>query len=184
LIFEEQYLHVEDYAFWSNALYKTKLGNVGGEPLLLYRVHGSQVSNVFEELQKRNKREVFKIHCRRLNLDDTDEALDIYASVAEADPIYSSFDFLDKCEQFMLQLTTINNTKPFCSAVFLENMLALHWIRLCANSRLGLKAIKKCCKSSFYKREYYTGKDLFIFFFKCLFKIKYKKSWIYNVVFR
>ncbi|GAB6010885.1 glycosyltransferase family 2 protein [Viscerimonas tarda] len=184
LKFEEQYLHVEDYAFWSKALYKTKLGNVGGAPLLLYRVHQSQVSSMYEELQTRNKREVFKIHCQQLGLDDSEDGLDVYASVAEADPIYSSFDFLDKCEQFMLLLTTKNDTKPFCSSVFLNNMLALHWIRLCANSRIGLKALRRCKISPLYNKKYYTNRDKLILFFKCLFKIKYKKSWIYHVVFR
>jgi glycosyltransferase involved in cell wall biosynthesis len=184
LRFEEQYLHVEDYALWSKALYLTKLGNVGGKPLLLYRVHKSQVSSLYEALQTHNKREVFKIHCQHLNLDESDEGLEIYSSVAAADPLYSSFDFLKKCEQFMLLLTNINTVKPFCSSIFLENMLALHWIRLCANSRIGLKVLKLCRKSPFYKKKYYTKRDELILFFKCLFKIKYKKSWIYNVIFR
>jgi glycosyltransferase involved in cell wall biosynthesis len=184
LKFEEQYLHVEDYAFWSKALYKTKLGNIGGEPLLWYRVHSSQVSSLFEETQRQNKREVFKIHCRQLHLDESDEGLEIYASVAEANPLYASFDFLDKCEHFMLNLIKINNQRPFCSAVFLKNMLALHWIRLCANSRLGLKAMNRCRKSPLYNRDCYKNRDLLLLFFKCLFRIKYKKSWIYNVVFK
>ncbi|MFR9166729.1 MAG: glycosyltransferase family 2 protein [Dysgonomonas sp.] len=56
LHFEEQYLHVEDYALWSKAMYVTKLANLGGEPLLLYRVHTSQVSSLNEELQLSNKK--------------------------------------------------------------------------------------------------------------------------------
>ena len=61
LKFEPEYLHVEDYALWSEAMYKTKLGNLS-EPLLLYRVHKQQVSSLHEELQTENKKKVFKIH--------------------------------------------------------------------------------------------------------------------------
>ena len=184
LQFEEQYLHVEDYAFWSKALYKTKLGNIGGESLLLYRVHPSQVSSMYEDLQRQNKKSVFKIHCQQLGLNYSDEALDIYASVAEANPTHSSFEYLNKCEQFMKALITKNETEPFCSSVFLNNMLALHWIRLCANSHLGLKVLKRCKMSSLYVAQCYTSRDKLILFFKCLFRIKYKKSWIYGVIFR
>lgn len=184
LKFEAEYLHVEDYAFWSKALYKTKLANLDGHSLLLYRVHQLQVSTIHEELQTSNKKEVFKIHCEKLGLDNSEKGLEVYASVAEANPLYQSLDFIDNCEEFMLSLIDKNRTDPFCSSVFLDNMLALHWIRLCANSRLGLKVLKKCKSSVLYDKKYYTNSDIFILFFKCLFKIKYKKSWIYNIVFR
>ena len=152
--------------------------------MLLYRIHKTQVSTKYEDIQTQNKREVFKIHCEQLDLDMSDTSLDIYASVAEADPIHSSFEFLDKCESFMKSLIEKNDTDPFCSSLFLKNMLALHWIRICANSRIGIKVLKKCKSSVLYKDEFYTKRDMVILYFKCLFKIKYKKSWIYNVVFR
>ncbi len=184
LKFETEYLHVEDYAFWSKAIYVTKLANIPGEPLLYYRVHAAQVSSKYEELQTQNKKKVFKIHCKKLNLDYSDEAMEIYSSVAEANPVYSSIEFLEKCEDFMCRLIKKNEIEPFCCSVFLNNMLALHWIRLCANSRLGLKIISKCKQSGLYNKNYYKKQDIAIFYFKCLFKIKYKKSWIYNILFR
>ncbi len=82
LKFELEYLHVEDYALWSQAIYKTKIANIG-EPLLLYRVHQSQVSSLNEDLQTENKKKVFKIHCEHLNLPVNDEFIAVYTSVAE-----------------------------------------------------------------------------------------------------
>lgn len=182
--FEEEYLHVEDYALWSKAIYKTKLANIGGEPLLLYRIHQTQVSSLYEDLQLENKKKVFKIHCAHLDIDSSDEVLDVYASVAEAVPSQSSFDYLKKCEHFMLALIEKNRKVSFCSQAFLEDMLSLHWIRLCANSRLGLKVLNTCFSSALYCKEVYSFRDKLILFVKCLFKLRYKKSLVYKIIFR
>lgn len=184
LKFELDYLHVEDYALWSKAIYQTKIANID-EPLLLYRVHPNQVSSLNELLQIQNKRSVFKIHCQQLGLPNDDAFLDIYASVAEATPFVQSVTYLQKCESFMLKLIDINAKKPFCDAHYLENMLALHWLRLCANSQLGLSVIKTLKGSPLYKKKAYTIRDIFVLYCKCLFKIGYnKKSFIYKVILR
>ena len=183
LKFEAEYLHVEDYALWSQAIYKTKLANLG-EPLLLYRVHKSQISSIHEDLQIENKKRVFKIHCNHLGLPTDEEYIDIYASVAECVPLYSSFEYLDKCEAFMLSLIQLNENKPFCDNAFLIKMLAVTWLRLCANSRLGLKVVKKLKASSLYRKADYSSRDLVIFYTKCTFRLTYKKSLIYKLVFR
>jgi glycosyltransferase involved in cell wall biosynthesis len=183
LSFEKQYLHVEDYALWSKALYCTKLGNID-EPLLLYRVHEHQVSTLNELSQINNKKEVFKIHCDKLGLDSSPESLDIYASVAESVPLYSSLEYVSKCEQFMIHLLGKNEKDSFCSQKYLKEMLSLHWVRLCANSRLGLVVLKKCFDSPLYIRKNYKKSDYIILYFKCLFKLEYKKSFLYKIVFR
>lgn len=183
LKFEQEYLHVEDYALWSEAIYKTKIGNIN-EPLLLYRVHQSQVSTMHEDLQSENKKKVFKIHCSHLGLSVDDDFIDIYSSVAECVPMHSSFTYLDKCEEFMCNLIKLNQEKPFCDAVYFDRMLSIHWLRLCANSRLGLKVIKRLKNSPLYKKENYTSRDFAILYTKCIFRLKYKKSLIYKLVFR
>jgi len=183
LSFEKEYLHVEDYALWTQAIYKTKIANIG-EPLLLYRIHQHQVSSMYEDIQTDNKKKVFKIHSRHLGLPSDDDSIDIYASVAECVPQYSTFDYLDKCEKLMLKLISINNDMHFCDMGYLRYMLSLHWLRLCANSRLGFKVINRLKKSPLYKTQNYTGRDLAIFYTKCTFRLKYKKSLIYKLVFR
>ena len=183
LSFEKEYLHVEDYALWSEAIYKTKLANIG-EPLLLYRVHQQQVSSLHEDLQAENKKKVFKIHCKHLGLPADNDFIDVYASVAECVPLHSSFSYLDRCEELMVKLVTINKEKPFCDMVYLEHMLSIHWLRLCANSRLGLKVMRRLKQSVFYVKKNYTSRDFAILYTKCTFKLKYKKSLIYKLVFR
>jgi glycosyltransferase involved in cell wall biosynthesis len=183
LSFGAEYLHVEDYALWSQALYLTKLANVD-EGLLLYRVHQQQVSSLHEELQIENKKKVFRIHCKHLGLPETEEFLDIYASVAECIPKQSSIDYLKKCEDFMLSLIRINNEKPFCDSKYLEKLLSIHWLRLNANSRLGLKVMKPLKTSPLYKKENYTRRDLMVLNVKCIFKLKYKQSSIYKLIYR
>lgn len=183
LKFEQEYLHVEDYALWSKAIYKTKIANIP-EPLLLYRVHEHQVSSLHEEIQTENKKEVFKIHCTYLGLPTDKESMDVYASVAESVPTHSSFEYLSKCEELMLSLVEINKKKPFCNNEYLDYMLSLHWIRLCANSRLGLKVVRRLKGSPLYKKENYTFRDFVVFYTKCTFRLRYKKSLIYKIVFR
>lgn len=183
LEFEMEYLHVEDYAFWSKAIYKTKIANIG-EPLLLYRVHENQVSSLNEQLQQENKKKVFKIHCSQLGLPTDNDFLDVYASVAEAVPSENSVFFLKKCENFMQDLLQINDQTPFCDKKYLKDLLAIHWLRLCANSQLGIGVIKVLKGSSIYNRLAYSTKDMLILYFKCLFKIEYRKSFIYKILFR
>lgn len=183
LKFELDYLHVEDYALWSKAIYKTKIANIG-EPLLLYRVHPNQVSTLNEQLQIDNKKEVFKIHCKQLGLPSDAIFLNVYASVAEAVPLEKSVDYLQKCESFITDLLDLNKANPFCNHNYLKELLAIHWLRLCANSQLGLKAITLLKKSPIYTRKVYSTRDMLILYFKCLFKIEYKKSFLYNIVFK
>ncbi|MBK5721482.1 glycosyltransferase [Dysgonomonas sp. Marseille-P4677] len=183
LKFEEEYLHVEDYALWSKAIYKTKVANIN-EPLLLYRVHESQVSTIHEDLQTENKKKVFKIHCSHLGLPVDDDSIDVYSSVAESVPLYSSFKYLDKCESLMCSLMRINKDHSFCDAKYLEYMLSIHWLRLCANSRLGLRVLRRLKDSPLYKEQNYTSRDFAILYTKCTFRLKYKKSLIYKLVFR
>lgn len=183
LKFQSEYLHVEDYALWSEALYKTKLANLS-EPLLLYRVHKAQISSIHEELQLENKKRVFRIHCQNLGLPVDEEYINIYASVAECVPMHSSFEYLDKCEAFMLSLIQLNEDKLFCDKTFLARLLSVTWLRLCANSCLGLKVMKRMKASSLYNKADYSSRDLAIFYTKCTFRLKYKKSFIYKIVFR
>lgn len=183
LRFEQEYLHVEDYAFWSEAIYKTKIANIN-EPLLLYRVHPHQVSSIHEELQTENKKKVFRIHCRELGLPADDDSLDVYASVAECVPTHSSLKYLDKCEEFMISLIRLNEVQPFCDNDYLKLLLSFHWLRLCANSRIGLKVLKKLKSSELYVEKNYRRRDFAILYTKCTFKLKYKKSFIYKVAFR
>ena len=182
LNFGTEYLHVEDYALWSQALYMTKLANLD-EPLLLYRVHAQQVSSLNDILQIANKKKVFKIHCKHLGLPQDEESLNIYASVAECVPAEFSLSFLSKCEKFMLSLIRINGQKPFCDNKYLEHLLSVHWLRLCANSMTGFKVKKILKASTLYKRENYSFRDMIVLNVKCTFRLKYKQSFLHKLIY-
>lgn len=181
--FEDEYLHVEDYALWSKVMYKTKLANLN-EPLLYYRVHESQISTIYEERQLKNKSKVFKIHCDNLGLPVDEHALKIYASVAEAVPLEKNVQFLEECVDLMNVIIAKTTSINFCDQEYLKRMLSLHWIRLCANSQLGLGVLKTCFSSTMYNRECYTFRDYIILYIKCLFRLEYKKSFLYKLFFR
>lgn len=183
LRFEAAYLHVEDYAFWSQAIYQTKLANIG-EPLLLYRVHANQVSTLHDHLQIENKKKVYAIHLKQLGIAVTDRNLQIHASIAECIPAISkSVEFLKACELYMLDLLKLNKDKGFCNHDYLQKMLSVHWLRLCANSQLGFSCFKVLKSSKLYIRNNYTTQDVLIMNFKFLFRIKYKESKIYTLLY-
>lgn len=183
LLFEKEYLHVEDYALWVKASYVTKLANLS-KPLLYYRIHESQISSLNEKRQIENKKNVFKIHCERWNLPQTKDFISVYASVAECVPEEYSISYLDRCEEFMLTVLKKNQEVQYCSDCYLQELLSLHWIRLCANSTLGMKAIKKCKESQFYIKSNYSHKDILFLYIKSLLRIEYKKSILYSLLFR
>lgn len=180
LRFEKEYLHVEDYAFWSKAIYKTQLANIG-EPLLLYRIHANQVSTLHDTLQEENKKKVFAIHLNELGIENTPENLHLHASVASCVPReVKSKKYLKSCENYMLDLLKLNENKHFCKHDYLKKMLSIHWLRLCANSQLGFSSLKTLKQSPLYVRNNYTMQDMAIMYFKISFKIKYKQSKIYS----
>ena len=183
LRFEDEYLHVEDYALWSKAMYKTKLANIN-EPLLYYRVHESQISTIYEERQQKNKSKVFKIHCDNLGLPVDEHTLKIYASVADAVPLEQNISFLEECALLMIEIIEKTNSMNFCNQEYLTRMLSLHWIRLCANSQLGLSVLKTCFASPMYNKQHYTSRDFIVLYIKCLFRLEYKKSFLYKLFFR
>ncbi len=183
LSFEKEYLYVEDYALWVKASYITKLANLS-EPLLYYRVHDSQVSVLNEQKQIDNKKTVFQIHCEKLGLPITPDFLDLYSSVAECVPKISSLEYLQKCENLIFSLLSKTHTNGFHASEYLERLLSLHWLRLCANSRLGLQAIGYCKKSKLYIKGNYSNQDILILYIKCIFRMEYKKSFLYKIFFR
>lgn len=183
LKFESAYLHVEDYALWSKAVYKTRLANIG-EPLLYYRVHPNQVSSLYNKVQRENKREVFKLHLKELGIPVTKENLDYHSSLAECVPLQvKNKDFLNQCEAYMQFLQKQYDEKNFGNRDYLTRMLSIHWLRLCANAQLGLKTIKQVKQSIYYKPQNYKIQDFLIFYLKCIFKIKYGESFLYRWLF-
>lgn len=183
LKFESEYLHVEDYAFWSKAVYRTKLANIG-EPLLYYRVHPNQVSSLHNKLQRENKRQVFKLHLEEFGIPITDDNLDFHSSIAECVPAkVRSLAFIQQCETYMQLLENQYKQNGFSNIAYLKKMLSIHWLRLCANAQLGLKTFKLAKQSEFYDKKNYKTQDFLIFYIKCIFKIKYGESFLYRFLF-
>ena len=50
LVFDNQYLHAEDYELWTRFAFKTKIANIP-EYLLDYRIHDAQISSQHSDLQ-------------------------------------------------------------------------------------------------------------------------------------
>lgn len=64
--FNEEKKHVEDYDFWSKVIWKGKLYNIQ-EVLYHYRIHGNQVSNTYNEIQKKGDIPIKLVFFKKLN---------------------------------------------------------------------------------------------------------------------
>lgn len=64
--FNEEKKHVEDYDFWSRVIWKGKLYNIQ-EVLYHYRIHETQVSTTYNEIQKKGDVPIKLVFFKKLN---------------------------------------------------------------------------------------------------------------------
>lgn len=64
--FDENKKHVEDYDFWSRVIWKGKLYNIQ-EVLYYYRIHENQVSNTYNEIQRKGDIPIKLVFFKKLN---------------------------------------------------------------------------------------------------------------------
>ena len=151
LNFDENYVHAEDYEFWTRLLKYGKIGNLP-DILLKYRVHETQVSNVYNEEQflidKKVKQNLF---LKYFNIKVEDSILNLFdkKELAEEDSLSLS--------KFYLQLIDRNNLlKLFDKEWFIGKFR-----KSIRNSILSLKTISlsyffKLLKSKVFFNDIFT----------------------------
>jgi glycosyltransferase involved in cell wall biosynthesis len=88
----EQYLHAEDYAFWIKLSNYTKI-DILPEILLIYRLHGNNISEIQVEFQKKQTSEIRRIQLSDLGMYLSDNELTLYESFIDDDLFYTPDEF-------------------------------------------------------------------------------------------
>jgi len=151
LNFDENYIHAEDYEFWTRLIQYGKIRNLP-DTLLKYRVHETQVSNVYNEEQflidKKVKQNLF---LKYFNIKVEDSILNLFYKKELA------IEEAVSLNKFYLQLIERNNQlKLFDKKWFLEK-----FNKSIRNSILSLKTISlsyffKLLKSKVFFNDIFT----------------------------
>jgi glycosyltransferase involved in cell wall biosynthesis len=163
-VYREDYPHSEDYDLWSRLVF---LGNCKNIPeyLLSYRVHGNQVSTVYET-QKYNT--VTKIQTNILS------RFDIIPSASESAVLLNLFKGISRKDRAYLKETALLINKLYTHFVQKypqykdthAQILVSRWFRVCGNSGLGISNIKNAFSLSFFRLKYLKFKDVIKLLYK------------------
>lgn len=184
LLYEKEYIHVEDHQLWLRFAQVSKLAILPAI-LLNYRVHDSNISKVFQEKQAVIETKIRKEILSSFGVSNTAEDLICYnAFVAklkqEKNPFLTihSFDSLEELKRLLALITSLllaNREKKIVSPTILEKRFGQLLWKICTTStHLGVDGLKIVFKNDVF-RFYHPGKLAVLkFIFKSIFKKSYR----------
>ena len=124
LIFDFNYLHAEDYKFWTELINFTKVKNFE-EPLLYYRIHKNQISSKYNDIQVYNTQKIKEEYILKAGF--TKEVL-FYFILESIDELADS----DKIKMILscISLYTQNKDINFFDKLILEDFVGEKWKNL------------------------------------------------------
>jgi len=129
LYFDKSYPHAEDFELWVRTLAFFDIANIG-EVLLLYRVHGGQVSERFTAEMMESSGRVRKAQLARLGLRVTDRELEFHQSVCTS-RFTASVSFMEAADAWLCRIKESNDAlKTYPEPAFSEVLLE-RWFSLC-----------------------------------------------------
>ena len=153
LKYEEEYLHAEDYGFWSRISQYGEVQNLK-QVGLLYRKHPNQYTRVFTEQMKKATRRIRKDYTIRLGLTLTDVELSLLNNIAEKKYIdAASFDIKEAANLLNVLVHDLPNLGLSRNSV--EKVIYSLWLQLCGE-------LQKKSKYSLYGEFRMFKKDLSI----------------------
>jgi glycosyltransferase involved in cell wall biosynthesis len=140
ILFDEHFVHTEDYELWTRLIAKTKFANLP-EKLLLYRRHSSQISSVYTSEQLILNKQISVNYLKQIGWKNM-EAITWYFSLLEKDRI----TFKDGLIAYQ-SIYDENRDKKFFSTIHFENQLKKRFFDYCLDqktmSQKNYKLVKK-----------------------------------------
>ncbi len=159
----ENFIHAEDYAFWIKLSNYTHL-DILPEFLLLYRLHGNNISEVHVESQKKQTSQLRRIQLSDLGIELTDDELKLYESFIDDDLFYKPIEF-EKILNIIQLLILKNKEKKL-----LDIQLLFNYFEKKVKDYIELNSYRM--KNEF--NEYF--KSIFVGSFKDQLKLKVKNK--------
>lgn len=133
-LFDKEWLHVEDYELWTRLATTGKMTNIK-QPLLKYRWHDSNVSNIYSEVQEHSKNKIIKLQLEKLSIIPTEKDLELHRvtfnlyTLGQKNKINTKQ--FKEINEWFAKLREQNKLKQVYSQSDLEAFLWSRWIVLC-----------------------------------------------------
>jgi glycosyltransferase involved in cell wall biosynthesis len=140
ILFDEHFVHAEDYELWTRLITKTRFANLP-EKLLLYRKHSSQISSVHTDEQLKLNKEISLNYLKSFGWFDF-KGITWYFSLNEKD----RNTFKDGLMAYQ-SIYNENRKQKFFSTIHFENQLKKRFFDYCLDqktmSQKNYKLVKK-----------------------------------------
>lgn len=140
---------VEDSKMWFDVSRKYKVANIH-KYLVHYRVHSGNISDMGEK-HLTNSKKLFRYIFKTLDIDPTEEELEIHYSIKNNKPI-TNYNQLFEIEKWLLKIFEANLKTKNYDQYILQKVIFNRWTKVCYKAKeLGFKAIKKYFNSPIFK---------------------------------
>jgi glycosyltransferase involved in cell wall biosynthesis len=164
--YNANFIHAEDYKLWTDLYSFGDFMNVK-KPLLKYRHHSLQVSNLKNESQLNISSLIRELYLKQLNFSLSQKQFEILNYIGN-NFFISSKQILNEIEECLLHLYNQNKTHQKFNDNSFKRFMFKFWLDSCGNTNLGLSAyfqffkssISSYCKLSFYNRMIFIAKCL------------------------
>ena len=139
-LFDESFIHAEDYELFTRMSHYTKLGNIP-YVLHLYRKHSNAVSVVFKDIQQTNTRIIKQRELAYFGVNATEQLVDDFTALNYQDysHIVSSPNNIKDMLETMLKSNAVSQV--YDRSIFSEALQRL-WFSYCYELRLPLSVYK------------------------------------------
>jgi glycosyltransferase involved in cell wall biosynthesis len=175
LSFDANMFPAEDYDLWVKASKFMRLANIP-ERLLLYRVHGENVGNIFAKEQHQSAQLIRVKQIMELGIEPSKEEAEIHSKIS----LYKfekSEIFVKQSEQWFLKLQRANHGRSLFPEPDFSKVLAAKWLKLCyATPNLGFWTFKTFWRSPLRRYIQLSWKTRTKFLIRCVLKYNPRKN--------
>jgi glycosyltransferase involved in cell wall biosynthesis len=150
LRYSSEFMHAEDYDFWSRVARYAGLANIS-KPLLFYRVHDNQITGDIHAAKKK-RQSVSAVRMRNLReagIDTSKEELAIHNLISDG-AVPLTMEEVNAAEEWLKKLICINKTGNSIDKYFFQKIVMERWLRVCFNFFHGKKAVNYFLSSDLY----------------------------------
>lgn len=149
--YSSEYMHAEDYSFWTQIAIYSSLANIA-EPLLIYRVHDNQITGNTNFTTRKNKslEALRNQHVKKLNITPSSEETATHAIVSNGIAPKNT-EQLQSAEKWLKKLIVANEITMAFDKNYFNKIILERWLRSCINYSGSKKGLTLFIQSEIYK---------------------------------
>ena len=166
LEYDRHYLHVEDFKLWTDLAPLGDFININ-RPLLMYRYHVNQISNLKRMDQLGKCAEIRAAYIHSLGFTANEEQLKVHNFIGDNYFINHKSE-LQEIEEWLADLITQNDTLKRFNPLSFNACIGKMWLDSCGYSNLGLFAFRAYFRSEISSKMTIGFSQALVLFAKCL----------------